>query len=172
MNRSHLNEHLNDDELIQLLYGLGDAEDHLPGCAECGERWSEMQRALGRTRAESAIEISGRRLAVQRQQILERLEQPTFGRDALGSYAWRWVPAAAAASLVAAALFLSRSPFPSKVPQPSPAASVNAEADAALFTDVYSMEQDVEPRAAAPIRALFQETAFETAAPAKESQDQ
>jgi len=32
-----------------------------------------------------------------------------------------------------------------------------------LFTDVYSMEQDVEPRAAAPIRGLFQEASFESA---------
>jgi hypothetical protein len=38
---------------------------------------------------------------------------------------------------------------------------VNAESDAQLFTDVYSMEQDVEPKAAAPIRALFQEASFE-----------
>jgi len=54
--------------------------------------------------------------------------------------------------------------------KPPPAAAVaNAEADAQLFTDVYSMEQDVEPRAAAPIRGLFQETSFE---PAQESPKQ
>ena len=41
------------------------------------------------------------------------------------------------------------------------AEEVFAEADTELFTDVYSMERDVEPRAAAPIRALFQETALE-----------
>jgi hypothetical protein len=165
MNRSHLSAHPSDDELIRLLYGLGDAEDHLAGCAECGERWNEMQRALGRTRAESATEISGRRLAVQRQQVLERLERPS------SAFAWQWVPAAAVAALLAVSLFLSQSPFQSNVPPPAPP-SVNSEADAALFTDVYSMEQDVEPRAAAPIRELFQETAFEPAAPAKESQDQ
>jgi hypothetical protein len=171
MNRSHLKQHLNthlsDDELIQLLYGLGDAEDHLACCAECGERWSEMQRALGRNRAESATEVSGRRLAVQRQQVLDRLERPLSG-----SHAWRWVPAAAAAALLAVSVFLSQSPFRSRVPAQAPAASVNPEADAALFTDVYSMEQDVEPRAAAPIRALFQEASFEPAAPAEEPQKQ
>jgi len=161
MNRPHLNPHLSDDELIQLLYGLGDAEDHLAGCAECGERWSEMQRALGRTRVESATEIGARMLAVQRQQVLERLERPTFGRHGSGSQAWRWAPAAAVAALLAVSLYLSLSPFRSNVPPPSPAASVNAEADAALFTDVYSMEQDVEPRAAAPIHSLFQTASFE-----------
>jgi hypothetical protein len=51
----------------------------------------------------------------------------------------------------------------SKVPPAAPPAeaAVNAETDGELFTDVYSMEQDVEPRAAAPIRALFQEASFE-----------
>jgi len=37
-----------------LLYGLGDAEGHVAGCAECGDRWNEMLRALGKTRAEAA----------------------------------------------------------------------------------------------------------------------
>jgi hypothetical protein len=152
MNRPHLS----DDELIGLLYGLGDGESHLADCSECGERWNAMHRALGMARAESVIatEISGRRLAAQRLRILERLEQ------AAGSHAWRWVPVAAAASLLAAGLFIKQS---SNVPQPTPpaTAAVSPEADAELFTDVYSMERDVEPKAAAPIRALFQETALE-----------
>jgi|SRR5579872_2512841 len=151
MNRPHLS----DDELIGLLYGLGDSESHLAGCSECGERWSAMHRALGMARAEAVVpEISGRRLATQRLQILERLEQPT------GSHAWRWVPVAAAASLLAAGLFMMQSP---RVPHPAPTptAAVNPEADTELFTDVYSMEQDVEPKAVAPIRALFQETSLE-----------
>ena len=162
MNRpqQHLQKHLSDDELIGLLYGLGnieDAESHLAGCSECDERWSAMHRALGMARSASAktTEISARRLAVQRQQILERLEQPLPV-----SLGWRWVPVATAASLLAAAMFLYQRP---SVPQSAPpaTAAVNAESDAQLFTDVYSMEQDVEPRAAAPIRALFQEASFE-----------
>jgi hypothetical protein len=156
MNRPHLNPHLSDDELIGLLYGLGDGENHLERCPDCGERWNAMHRALGMARAEAAApEISARKLAAQRVRIQERLERPSSG-----SHAWRWVPVATAASLLAAGLFLRQS---SSVPQPAPSAptAVNAEADAELFTDVYSMEQDVEPRAAAPIRALFQETALE-----------
>lgn len=156
MNRGNLGSHLSDDQLISLLYGLGDADGHLPRCSECGERWKAMHRALGRTRAETAAaqEINHRKLIVQRQQILERLDRPSPG-----SHAWRWIPAPAALALLAAALFFSR---PANVPQPAPAAA-NAEADTALFTDVYSMEQDVEPRAAAPIHALFQEASFEPA---------
>jgi hypothetical protein len=149
-------QHLSDDELIGMLYGIGDRESHLAGCSECGERWSAMHSALGMARTESAktVEISARRLAAQRLQILERLERPA------GSQAWRWAPVAAAAFLLAVGLYIKQ---PSRVPQPATPtpAAVNAEADAELFTDVYSMERDVEPKAAAPIRALFQETSFE-----------
>jgi hypothetical protein len=167
MNHSHLS----DDEMIALLYGLRDAEDHVAGCAECSERLQAMREA--REATVDVPHISGRRLAVQRQQILERLETPSSGLHASrGSHASRWIPAAAVAALLAVALFLSR---PSSVPQPAPAAAsavVNTETDSELFTDVYSMEQDVEPRAAAPIRALFQETSFQPAAPGEEHQNQ
>lgn len=162
MNRpQHLPRHLSDDELIGLLYELGnieDADSHLAGCSECSERWSAMHTALGMARTESlkTTEISVRRLATQRQQILERLEHPSSGL-----LAWRWVPVATAASLLAAAMFFHHQPPDiSQAPPPAPVA-VHAEADSELFTDVYSMEQDVEPRAAAPIRALFQEASFE-----------
>ncbi len=160
--------HLSDDELIDLLYGIGDADGHLEVCPDCDARWAEMQRALGRTRAESAVEIGARRLAIQRQQILDRLETR-------GTPGGSWVPAAAAASLLAIALFFS---WPSSSSRPkvaapaSPTASVSAESDAELFTDVYSMEQDVEPRAAAPIHALFQQASFESPATGEESAKQ
>jgi hypothetical protein len=153
----HLNPHLSEDELIALMYGIGDAErkeSHVADCSECSERL----KAMGRVRVGTVDvpQISGRRLAAQRQQILERLEQPS--PVTLG---WRWIPVATAASLLAAAMFLhqQRPSVPRQAPPAS--AAVNAEADAELFTDVYSMEQDVEPRAAAPIRALFQETSLE-----------
>jgi hypothetical protein len=150
MNHSHLSE----DEMIALLYGLHDTEDHVASCAECGERL----RAMGKARLATVDPplINGRRLAVQRLRILERLEHPSSGL-----LAWRWVPVATAASLLAAAMFVhyQRPGVPHAAP-PAPAA-VNAETDSELFTDVYSMEQDVEPRAAAPIRALFQEASFE-----------
>jgi hypothetical protein len=117
-----------------------------------------MHRALGMARADSAknTDISGRRMAAQRVQVLARVEQPSTA-------AWRWVPVAAAASLLGVGLFFNQQPHqrPALPTQAHPAVTVNAEADAELFTDVYSMERDVEPKAAAPIRALFQETSFE-----------
>jgi hypothetical protein len=154
----HLNPHLSEDELIALVYGLGDAEkkaeSHVAACSECGERLKAMGQA--RMATVDATEISGRRLAVQRLQVLERLEQPSS--VLLG---WRWVPVATAASLLAAAMFLHQRPGVPEQTPPAQSAVVNAEADAELFTDVYSMERDIEPKAAAPIRALFQETSLE-----------
>jgi hypothetical protein len=73
--------------------------------------------------------------------------------------------------VLAVALFLARPASLSTPAQPAPAV-VSAEGDAQLFTDVYSMEQDVEPRAAAPIRALFQEASFEPAPSAEETHKQ
>jgi hypothetical protein len=150
--------HLSDDDLIRRLYGVGEEDDHLAACSECSDRWLAIQNVIRSARAEQprAQEMTGRKLAVQRQQILARVNQPLPG-----SLVWRWVPpAAAAASLLAAVLFLSSGP---EKPPPAATVAVSAEADAQLFTDVYSMEQDVEPRAAAPIRGLFQETSFEQA---------
>jgi len=142
MNRGHLG----DDELIGLVYGLGEPGGHVSGCTECTARLHAMRKI----RAEMAAipEIDGHALVAQRQQILDRLERPALG--------WRWIPAAGIAALIAVVLILAR---PSNVPLPVPA--VNTEADSELFTDVYSMERDVEPRAAAPIRSLFQAASFE-----------
>jgi hypothetical protein len=148
--------HLSDDQLIALLYGVGETECHLAHCSECGDRWNAMNRVLGMARAESVrtAEINGLNLALQRQQILQRATRPS------GLPAWRWIPAAAVAAALAVAMFLQQ--HPKLAPAAPPAKSaVSAETDSELFTDVYSMEQDVEPRAAAPIRALFQETSFE-----------
>ena len=151
--------HLSDDDLIRRLYGIGEEDDHLAACSECSDRWLAIQNVIRSARAEQprAPEMTGRKLAVQRRQILAKLDQPLAG-----SLLWRWVPPAAAASLLAAALILSRPTSP-VTPTPAATVAVNAEADAQLFTDVYSMEQDVEPRAAAPIRALFQEASLESA---------
>ena len=160
MNRSFSASHLSDEDLIRRLYGIGEEDDHLAACSECNDRWLAIQNIIRSARAEQprAPEMTGRKLAVQRQQILARVNQPVPG-----SLVWRWIPpAAAAASLLAAALFLSHLTGP-VTPPPAAAAAVNTEADAQLFTDVYSMEQDVEPRAAAPIRGLFQEASFESA---------
>ena len=143
-----MSPHLSDDNLIDLVYGICDGADHVAGCSQCRDRLRVMQET--RAGIVGVPQISARQLALQRQQVLERVRQPRFE--------WRWIPAPAALALLALALFMLR---PASVSQPAPAA-VSVEADAVLFQDVYSMEQQVEPQAAAPIRGLFQEASFET----------
>ena len=133
-----MNHHLQDDELLDQIYGLADNHSHLESCNECARRWSALQER--RTRLVSAEELPNDFLASQRRTIYARLgEQP--GRQ------MRWVPAVAAACLFAIGVFIFR---PAETQRPDPS-------DAQLFSDVYSMEQLTEPRAAAPIHALFED---------------
>lgn len=138
--------HLNDDELLERLYGLGDG-GHLDECRECAGRLAAMELR----RADSAAEgnqVSNGFLGRQRRAIYSRLEQPAPAR-------LRWAPALAAATLLAAVLIYHPSrPASQRAPAPAARPEVSVEQ---LFSDVFSMEQAAEPRAAEPIRALFEE---------------
>jgi hypothetical protein len=135
-----MNRHLNDDELLDRLYGLADAPEHLESCADCARRWNQLRER----RAEIAAprEVSREFLAAQRRKIYSRLGENPHGQR-------KWIPAAlAAACLLAIGLFVYRPEPPRQHPD---------SADAQLFSEVYSMEQTTEPRAAAPIHALFED---------------
>jgi hypothetical protein len=157
-----MNRHLTNDELLNRLYGLGEAEGetnlHLQECTECADRW----RAFERRRAETAAwpEVSNEFLVSQRRGIYARLEERP------GMHV-RWAPAVAAGFLLAAGVYLS---LPGTIPRrhapqaatsvhnrPAPVAHVvhTEMSDEQLFSDVYSMEQSAEPRAAVPMHALF-----------------
>jgi hypothetical protein len=133
-----MNRHLSDDDLLDQLYGLGENNAHLESCGDCARRWSELQER--RARLAAAENVSFDLLAAQRRKIYARL-----GKRPGGSM--KWVPAVAAAGLLAIAALVYRPPAPVR---PNPA-------DADLFSDVYSMEQSTEPAAAAPIHGLFED---------------
>jgi hypothetical protein len=133
-----MSEHLNDDQLLDQLYGLSENRDHLESCRDCSRRWMELRQR----RAMVAIpeELPWDVLAAQRRAIYSRLgEQP---RKQV-----RWVPALAAACLlvIGAVLYWPAQP------------SHQDSGDAQLFSDVYSIEQSTEPLAAAPIHELFED---------------
>ena len=134
-----MNRHWTDDQLLDRMYGLTDGDEHLASCLECASRWRalEARRALIATEAE----VPSSELAAQRNRIYRRLERSP--RNSM-----KWVPAVAAAAVVIAGVFFYN---------PRPPAPRADPGDAQLFTDLYSMEQAAEPRAAAPIRALFEE---------------
>lgn len=134
-------EHLSDDALLDALYGLTGNEPHLRECAICAQRFSEWRRK--RENAAGAPDVSSDFLAAQRRKIYERLEQPEPKR-------LRWAPALAMACLVAVGALVYH---PATPPAPQQRGDVS---DSQLFSDAYSMDQSLEPSAAAPIHALFE----------------
>lgn len=157
--------HLTNDQLLDRLYGLGETEGetsrHLQECAGCAER----MRAFERRQAEATAqpETSNEFLAAQRRGIYARLEQGPQAHS-------RWAPALAAACALAVGMFWvypvhhARPQVPNR-PAPIVAQGVahavahSEVSDEQLFSDVYSMEQSAEPRAAVPMHALFEDGA-------------
>lgn len=136
-----MHRHLSDEELIERLYGLG--EDPPASCESCRRRW-EMLLERRRQVLLAVPELSDAWLAEQRRKIYARLED---ARTA----SWLIRPAAALATLAVMVLGLVLS-LPSPEPQPTLAAN-----DSQFFTEIYSLVESPEPRAAAPIYSLFEE---------------
>src|SRR5450432_2062900 len=139
-------EHLSEDTLLDAVYGIAgnDAETHLRGCADCAQHlheWEEKRAAA----AAASVEIPGEFLSAQRGKIYERIERSPR------KY-WLLAPGLAAACALAVGIFVYH-----PAPQPQPVNKRAEVSDAQLFGDIYSMEQVVEPAAAAPARALFEE---------------
>jgi hypothetical protein len=153
MKQHPVGAHLSNDELLDRMYGLGEKDvPHVRECEECSSRF----QALERRRAEVAAEappVSNEFLMTQRRAVYARLDQAPSAR-------LHWAPAAlAVAFLLVMGVFLAR-PHPQNRPllPPDPAQGVELSEEQ-LFSDLYSMEQSVEPRAAAPIHALFETSA-------------
>ena len=127
--------------MIAQLYGVGPQDGHLDGCAECTGRWRAL--AAARARVVQPPVVPEEFVAGQRRAVYRRLESRERSR-ALLPYA----SAMATAALVLLAVLLYR---PAPPPQP-----VVVSSDAELYSDVYSMVQSNEPKAAEPIHALFE----------------
>ena len=147
-----MKRHVTSDELLRRLYGVGETEGevgrHLDECIACAQRWREFERRREETASVPAV--SAELLASQRRRIYARLEEPERMHV-------RWAPALVAVSLLAVGVLLYAPGGESSHPGSNPKAPVAIEInDEQLFSDVYSMEQTIEPRAAAPIHALFE----------------
>jgi hypothetical protein len=143
-----MSPHLSDDQLVDLLYGIGvEADGHLDSCPECQVRWSQIQRR----RAEAAVEAPppAEVFRRQRHQIQHRLAAPPAGARFL------WAPAAVAVLLLAGlAMNESVRMNPVSVPVAETAPEIMP---AGWFEDAYSATRELEPWAAAPLRELFAE---------------
>jgi len=141
-------EHLSEDTLLDAVYGIAadDADAHLRRCPDCAQRLQEWHEKRAATA--ERVEISSEFLAAQRRKIYERIERPSRKR-------WLWAPGLAAACALAVSVFVYHPVVQRATPQVQ---SAEVEiSDTQLFGDIYSLEQVVEPAAAAPARALFEE---------------
>jgi len=136
-------KHLTSDELVDRLYGMG-APDHLHDCADCADRFRQLEKR--REMAAESQPESHEFMAAQRRNIYARMGERPQGR-------MKWVPAlAAAACLIAVGVVAHRpAPFTAQTAKPE------MIDDGQLFSDVYSMEQSMEPIAASPIHAIFEQ---------------
>jgi anti-sigma-K factor RskA len=141
--------HLNDDQLIARLYATDAAGDaHLELCPECARRWQAL--AEGRARYLEELPRSAIHWSEQRRQILERLDQggesPAFFRRA-------WATALFAVLVLAAGAWFYR---PAGPPPPKAAVATLEDTGSEWYEETYSAMQPDEPRAASPIRVLFE----------------
>lgn len=154
-----MNGHLSTDELVDRLYGLedhgvGEQDAHLESCRDCQARWEEMR--VIRAVVSTPKHVSSDFLAAQRRKIYARLGEAPRTRMA-------WAPALVAAGLLVIGGVAVYRPLSAPAPgavkfaiYDSPRAAQPDAADAQLFSEVYSMEQSVEPSVAAPIHTLFE----------------
>ena len=142
-----MKSHLTNDELVDLLYGVGgDPASHLDECRECSKRFEEFRER--RAMAAEPSPVPWDFLAAQRRNIYARMgTRPQVG-------VMHWVPAlAAVVCLIAVGLF-SYHPERTTAERTTKTEIV---VDTQVFSDVYSMEQSMEPIAAQPIHALFEQ---------------
>ena len=149
-----MKRHLTNDEMMDQLYGIGGPEAglHLAECVECTHRYTAFEGKRAEMAAGSAIELAPSVLAAQRRAVYARLGEAPRKQA-------HWMPALAAAALLAVALVVYHPSTP-VVSRPAPSAHADLShaelSDVQLFSDVYSIEESDEPRAAAPIQGLFQ----------------
>ena len=138
-------KHWTEDEFTQWLYGLRPGDAHLDDCPECGveaRRLTARRQAF--TDAAAAEEAPADLLAAQRRGVYQRLGQSPVS----------WMPRIQAAA-VALMIVLVALTFSLRSTRTS--GTLGAPSDDQLFSDLASIEQSSEPRAAQPIHNLFEE---------------
>jgi hypothetical protein len=151
LSQNHLsNDHLSNNQLLEQVYGVGSGEAHLRECPECSARLESLLRIKARHQAgaHARAHASSAFFAAQRRAVYARLDR------AAASYV-RWAPALAGAAILAVGLVLMPHAQVRAPRATAPAAHVELSDNEQLFSDLYSMEQSVEPSADAPIHELF-----------------
>jgi len=149
--------HWNDNDLLDLLYGLdlapGLSLAHFHSCTDCSARWQALElRRSAITVPPPLSSAAEQRLRDQRVAVLDRIGQSR-------AWIWRAVPAGAAAFLFFIGIALHQ-PAP-QIPA-TQVASVNVT-DEQLFAEIASVVDQDAPRATDSIRGLFSENSSKEA---------
>jgi hypothetical protein len=137
-------KHWTDGELLEALYGVRPAGDHLSDCAMCGERWQML--VANRRALTIGVEADPAMLLRQRAAVMERIEH---SRSPFVSWRAVTVLAGVTAMVIGFVLF--------QPARPKPVTVQTASSDSQFFSEIYSEMEQTEPRAMKPIRRLFQE---------------
>ena len=132
--------HCTSPELIESLYGVGHAGEHIRECAACAAQLAVMQERRRQSVDDAAF--SGAELAEQSRKWRVRIE--TAGRRPSGAF-WSWRVAAVSMTLVLGVVALL--PREQRQPQLD---------DQALFEDAFRKVMSVEPAPFAPLENLFE----------------
>ena len=133
--------HHTDDELLDRLYQSGEEDEHTVSCAACRARWEtliERRRAVLETPETPAGCMEAQRIRIQ-----ARIDSEGSARLAFGLR-----PVFALGMLLTLVVLLNR-----PVEPPAP---VIASGETRIFTEIYQSLQYDEPRAAEPVRAMFE----------------
>jgi hypothetical protein len=141
--------HFTDDELLNSLYGIDPADNHLDDCADCRSRLAAMQS--NREAIERAASIDNRItvefLAAQRRAIYRRLDQPLRWWNSVAIR--RWAAGLTTACVLSGSIFLYEQNREMKMAQ-------ERASDAQLAQEVAAMANDTDVSAMAPLHGLFE----------------
>jgi len=152
--------HWGDGELLDKLYGMapenGAFDQHLAACTACSGRWEALQLVRAEILREAGAGlVPEARLIGQRKALWARIDHP--------SRFWlsKWAPVAATAMMLVAGLVLLHPDRPplatnSQIGYQANTGAAASISDAQLFSDLSMMASASAPRAAEPIRGLFE----------------
>jgi predicted anti-sigma-YlaC factor YlaD len=133
-----MSQHWTEEQLLEHLYGLRNADEHLTSCPECSSRFAQM--STSRKGATEPPEIPDDFLAAQRRRIHERIGSPLRSWRPL-----RWaVPLMAVFAIVFGLTIYHSMPTPQSH-------------DDQFFSEISTMAQTPTPKAVQPIEALVDE---------------
>ena len=152
---SRSKSHWTDEQVIEHLYGIGPEDGHLASCLECRDRVAVMQARWRSIEEGTGDEVSFEFLAAQRRKVYARLADQVGWRRIFQMR--RWVPAAMALFAIGAGLAVFEETHPFGLGDSHGQVVDSNISDAELASEVSRFADGSEPKATAPLQALFEE---------------